>query len=316
MSPRSGVALLASSFLALTAAAQDEASATKTKSPLERACDKMQSLGGVAFSTIESQDNALTRQIRGQLPGAMGDTEVAGKWSGNVLQASLNVDQDEVVIHGGRMIARTVGGPWRLRQNALANGGQLPFVFDPQRFFSFLGGLPASERKVVHEEKTTYRQQELTVYTITLEGDAAVDCNFNGAAPSVSGGGRMMMIGLPGMGDDNPPELTVDVAIWVDPTTDLVHRIKVKSYQENAMPAGIQVRIGGPDGAEEVEPPVEDPAADAGGAPAFKQGLPVRKVGGNTSAMEFEVRFTDHGKTQAPPLDEGARRMIGVGTAK
>lgn len=280
---------------------------------LTRVCENTARSSSLSFATIETQDNAMMRRF-----SAMADqeTEVEGSWSDGVIRASIDVDADEVVIRGADMIARRGGGEWKRRHQSLAEGGRLPFVFDPERFFTALLELPATERSVQRTDSLRHRDVDHTVYSVTLEGETAKDFNHSGAVPAVGGGGMVMLHGLGGMGPTGIPDTTIDIAFWVDPTRDVVTRIRVKTYQKSGMPAGMQVRFAGPGGEvlddeDAADDDVEE--FDQDGRRIYRRGLPVRALDAETSAMEFAIELRDHGKPVELELDAGARRKLGLG---
>lgn len=308
-----GLSFAALLLLAQVAPAQDGASHDQN-ALLAKACAKMAELPGVAFRTIEHQDNAMMRQFRDRMPAGMDEeTEVQGKWCNDVTQASLNYEDDEVVIHGGRMLARS-GGDWKLRHNVLASGDALPFVLDPSLFFEVLSRLPGGQLEVRKSEPGKYRGNELTVLGVTLEDEDATDLRLCGIVPGSSGGfgggGMMRRMRMMGGGGAPQDETTIDIAFYVDPESALIHRVRVKAYNKSAMFGQVVIQGAGMgDGEEEAE---EDPVEefDGEGERLYKKGLPVRKLGKELSLTDFDISFTDHGKTFSVDLDDSQRRLL------
>ncbi len=284
-----------------SAPAQDESGTTND---LVEACAKMQKLAGVEFASIEIQTNSITRQVGGQ------DIEVDGNWSAGILQASLNLGEDQVLMSGGRMLAKKEEGAWRLRRDSLVNGEALPFVFDPKLFFDLLGNIPSDSLAIKHTEKGSYRGKEVSILSIELSGEDAVDFAFGGALPKISAGVSGMMMMRMGGGSAPAPEITIDLALYVDEETNLVHRVKAKAYKENPFGGSVQLRVNGGGGAADPEPAEEIEEVDADGNPIYVKGLRQRKAGDDLSVMEFDVRLSSHGKSFAPDLDDEGKRLL------
>ncbi|MHC5062519.1 MAG: hypothetical protein ACYTG5_00935 [Planctomycetota bacterium] len=295
-------ASLAALSLASLSTAQESTGNTKG---LVEACAKMQKLAGVEFASIEIQTNSITRQVGGQ------DVEIDGNWSAGVLQADLNLGEDQVLMSGGRMLAKKEDGSWKLRRNSLVNGEALPFVFDPKLFFDLLARIPADSMVIKHREQATYRGQEVEIMSIELEGEEALDFAFGGALPKISAGMSGMMMMRLGGGSAPAPEITIDLALYVDRETNLVHRVKAKAYKENPFGGNVQFRVAGggaagsdPEAAEEIE------EFGADGKPIYVKGLRQRKAGENMSIMEFDVRLSSHGKSFPLELGEADQAML------
>jgi hypothetical protein len=277
-----------------------------------KACEKMRLLPGVKWQTTEKQDSALTRRFAGRVGGNQ-EVEIDGRSSAGVVQATLNDGDDEIVRRGDRMLARNAGGAWKLRSGVLAEGAPLPFVFDAERFFERLGALPAAERKVLQSTTETFRDREYRVLSFTLGDEAAREFVFAGCVPAV--GMRVPLFGgLPfgGNAQAAPPEMLLDIALYVDPETGLVHRARTRAAQEGGIGGGnVQIQVAGAgfgDQDEEHEEEVKE--FDDQGNRRYERGLPVRKIGKSTSVMDFDVRFSEHGKTFAPELDAPSRALL------
>ena len=307
------------------AAAEAAAPATTTSADdalLAKALAKMGNLTGIKFKTVEVQDNAMMRRIRSQMPAGMGgdeDVQVEGTWCQGVISASVG-EGDQIVRCRGRTLAHGDGG-WKLRGDTLPGGGSLPFLFDPQLFFEVLAALPKEALKVAHAEDAKRGEQTLRVLTITLDGDAARDLFFAGAFPRVSGGPVMMRMGGMNMGGE-APAVTVDVALQVDPASGLVHRTRVKAYEENQFAGQMRIAVGGggggavaagggnEEGGEEAKEEKEAKAGGEAGEHTYKGGLPVRKLGATLSMVDFDATLSEHDKTFALELDAAAKRLL------
>lgn len=311
--------ILALACLTVTATAQESnpaeaAAGSAEQALLSRALGTMAALPSVAFKTVEATDQAMTRRFRDQMGGET-ETEVAGSSGGGIVKARLNYDADQVITHAGRTVARASEGEWKPRQGVLAGGQPMPFVLDPELFFEMLGSLPADALQVKRHEKTTYKDLELVILTLAVEGRTAREFGMTGVLPRIPSPMFRALGG--GMGDAMPqPEVTTDIAIFVDPKTALIHRIRCKSYEESPMLANVQFKVAGDGGQDiDVEENTEEDDTeenDAQGNRIYKKGLPVRRLGQGTSLLDFDITFTDHGKAAAPELDATARKLLKI----
>jgi hypothetical protein len=304
------LALVAAVSNSAAVAAQD-AAASEAQPGIAELATRMGALSGMSFKTLEEQDQAMVRRFRRMMPPGSRETELSGSSAGSWLSASLDDGEHELLFTGGRMIARLAEGEWRPRRGVTVTGKPLPFIFEPQVFFARLAGAAAAA-KDARSESTTWREKPWNLVTVSFDEDAARDLLLGGALPRVGGGhGGPIMIGAPGMGNDEPPELTLDLAFWIDPTTGLCHRIKASAYETSTMPDNMRIEFQGAEGLEEEEDAkVEEFGAD--GKRIYKGGLPVRAVDGSTSAVHFEVEFGALGATEQPQLDAAARALLGL----
>ncbi len=297
---------------------------------LDKALQKMAGLNSVSFKTSETQDDASTRQIMKQMAGLGGgmlgnqDTIVRGAQSDGILHAKMNDGNDEVALHRGRMVARS-DSQWKLRRNRLYGGAPMPFVLDPQLFFEALGQLPKSSltiRKIDHQETTEGKR---VVLSLTLEGEAAADFALAGTLPPISKGfgGMIAKLGAMGVGGGGRPDITLDLALTVDPLTALVHKVHSASYQEGGLPGAGRVVVAGAGGGGFDEEDEEDEkeeeevkTRDAQGKRLYKRGLPVRKLKNSLSKMEFDISFAKHGEPHVFDLDTTARKLLRLPTGK
>src|SRR5690606_1602118 len=231
---------------------------------LQEALARTRALDAVAFQSIESTDEAL---LRGLPIPPKDDVQVNGRRAGDLLLASIGYDEDEVLLAGGRMLARQGGGAWKLRRNCLADGRPLPFVADPLQMVGLLADLPAKDRAVVHAEPGKVRDADVTVYTITLAGAAADELLFAGFMPRTAGPRAMVALG--GATDLLPkPQVTLDIAISVDAATGHVVRLQSRAYVKSTLPGNVRIQVqgGGEFDEADEEEEAEDENEDAAGA--------------------------------------------------
>lgn len=302
--------------------AQDAAAKAAPKQAdqrLQKSLATMAQLPSCAFSTVLSWQQGDGKKPRGaqvvllggggRLLRAGAEERVKGVSRGGVLGATCSGD-NEVVFAGRRQIARVENGDWKLRDQCLAGGQDLPFVLDPQLLFDRLLALGP---EVTHAEVGTWNDRPIEILTVTVEGDDAVELLWSGALPEQGGGlGGIMIVNQGGRKAVPKPDVVIDLAFFVDPATRLVHELKVRSYAEAGAKGARIVAIGGPGGGfhiggEEEEEEEEQEAT----APAFEDGLPVRDTEDRV-VQKLDVTFTDHGEAPLPELDETARRLLGL----
>jgi hypothetical protein len=310
--------------------AQDDAAATpEPPSPrevLNKAIQRMAKINGVGFRTTETQNSVMSRNIAKQMGGAGGmlgggrDVAVRGSWSDGILRASINDDADEMLSFRGRMVARNDDVSWKLRRNRTASGSTMPFVLDPGRFFEALQALPKGALQVKNSKASTYKDKDVLIVGLTLEGENAQDFALSGALPSVSsgmGGGMMMVMRGMGGGAGTLPELTVDLSLYIEPTTGYIHKIKSRSYQESQGGGGVQIQVrggggfgGGDDDEDEEEEKIKE--KDEAGKRIYKRGLPVRDLGDNLSRMSYDVVFTKHDQAVQKKIAPRAKTLLRI----
>ena len=183
-------------------------------------------------------------------------------------------------------------------------------------------------RKVDEQETTRGKR---VVLSLTLRGNAANDFALAGTLPAMAKGFGGMIAKLGAMGGGGGlPELTVDLALVVDPSTALVHRVRSAAYQETGGFPGGRVVLGGAPGGfgddddddeDEDEDDEEDDedevkTRDAQGNRLYKRGLPVRKLRDSLSKMRFNISFTKHGQPYVFELDATGRKLLRLPTSK
>jgi hypothetical protein len=302
--------------------AQDAEKAPKA-AKLRKALSTMTRLPSLAFetSTTTTAQNPFVRLRGGRAPKPR-TVATNGVSSGDILSLSFNDDEDQVIFRGRRMIARNDDSAWALRRGKLAEGGTLPFVFDPELFFGTLSKLPL---KVMHKEVGTANNKPVETYTISISGEDAQNLLWGGVIPEPSASGsagamQVVMIGGAGGGFRRAApkvKMTVDLAISIDPATSLVHKIKVRTYSKanNNRFGGMVIRAGGGGfGEDEDDEDEEDEEEEAQEFdpenPKFEGALPVRKKKGK-NVMKFNITITEH-NSAVLDLNARARSLLNL----
>lgn len=314
--------ILATLALSLALPAQDKAAAADTlqvnhAKTLQKAVRTMAGLDSMTFRTTERQSSVMGRNIAKQTGGMMPvdvEVDVRGSWSKGVLKASVNDGDDEIIAYRGRQVARNDDVSWKLRVNRVVTGGSLPYVMDPSRLFETLSAIPEAAFKITTQTASTYKNKQVQVLGITLKGQHAQDFALAGGLPAINSetGGFMRRLGGAGGGAPEMPELTVDLAFYVEPSTGYIHKIKTRSYQEAGMGGGVQFRIqggGGDFGADEDE---EEEVAekDKNGKRIYRRGLPIRQLGNRLTRLTFDVVLSKLGEESTMKIDSEARRIL------
>jgi hypothetical protein len=282
---------------ALPAAGSPEAEALVTK-----ALDKMKAYGRGAFTTSESNDNAL---LRGHgLPFGNDDTDVSGGWNRNLVWGES--DDKQYLRANGRMLAK-IDGKWKLRAKKLEGGRPAPFTLDPELLFTVLAELPDDARKVANVEAGEAGGKKVVVLSLALEGAAASEFAESGAVPG-GGGGGFVMFGAPGM-DTPENEYAAYVALFVEPDSGDLLRFATKIYEKNEMMGNVQIQVQG-GGGDEAEAKDDEKEAPAGGPLQWKKGLPVRKPAKDESVTTYRADFKKLGAADAPALDDKAKALL------
>lgn len=282
---------------ALPAAGSPQASAL-----VDKAIAKMQAYGRGAFSTSQSNDNAM---LRGHgLPFGAEDTEISGGWNRGLVWADS--DGKEYVRANGRMVTK-VDGKWQLRGKNLEGGKPAPFTLDPELLLTVLADAPAAARSVANVEGAEVGGKKVAVLSLALEGAVAREFVESGAVPT-GGGGGFLMLGGPGM-DAPEIEYVAYVALFVDAESGDLLRFATKIYETNPMMGNVQIQFaGGPGGDEEA---AEEEKAEAADAPLkWKKGLPTKKPAKEESVTTFRVDFKKLGMADGPALDDRAKALL------
>jgi hypothetical protein len=306
------LALLAALSLPLwtpTLTAQDpggDAAATTAAAPrqaLTAALTKTLATGTSSFSTTEDQDVALMRRMRA-MTGAQ-ETEVDGRWVGDLREASIGDDQIVVFVHGGRALVKGADGSYVRCRDSDHFGRPLPFVVEPKLLLESLLELEPDAAKLVDQAPSADGKRH--TYGLTIDGKHAAALVLSGALPRTAS----PMLRLPGgLGRTAPAplECTIDIAFDVDVETQLVQQIRTRIYKVDPMPEGVQFRIGSQDDTDEAADEADPKGAN--GEPIYRQGLRVRGEKKDVSKTTFEIRLKDHGKAADPKLDDAARRWL------
>lgn len=266
-----------------------------------------------------NQANAIAFAILGNRIGMQSEGKCRGSWHQDLRCVAFDDDEgDELRLVGGRTIAKDQQRDWTLRQGHFADGNGCDFVPDPQRLLQVLADMPL---EVVWREVGSLDDRPVEIVTATLTREQLGEALWAGAVPPAfcaSTSNVFRMMGRAGgkvqRGAAEPPDATVDVAVYLDPATSLVQQVQLRSWMKDDIQRGgagvvvvrggaIQANGGGEEEEEDEEVGKQEPLR-------YEQGLPLRSRK-KTTVTDVTVRLADHGKTAAPTLDERQRRLLG-----
>jgi hypothetical protein len=106
----------------------------------------------------------------------------------------------------------------------------------------------------------------------------------------------------------------LDLAIYLDLETGYVQRVRAATYQEGGMPGNVMIKVGGLGGDEEEEEVIDEAEfKDADGQPKYKNGLRLRPITKQVSALTFDALFADNGLQRLPELSDRQRELLRLG---
>lgn len=247
------------------------------------------------------------------LPFGGTDVEISGGWHRHVIWGEA--DGREYVVANGRMMAK-VDGEWRLRRDKLSGGQPVPFTLDPNYLVAVIKRLPNAAKNIVHVQSGKLRGKAMTLLTIKLDQEDALEFADSGAAPGVGGGfGAVMLFG--GLGGMEPPrpDLETYMVFYVDAESGDLTRMAIKTYSTNQMMGNIQIagRVGGVEEEEVEEEEVEEEeVVEETGEVKWRRGLPRIKLAKDQSVMTFRADFRNLGMAKAPELDEKSQQLLRI----
>ena len=276
----------------------------------------------VAFSMKQESDSPMLRQFRGRGRGNPFGGSAADGARGVAVDKALQIrmGDEEVIFAGRRMVARQKDGAWKLRQHRLADGAALPSIPQTDILLDLLAG---QYLVVTHSEVGTLDGRPIQILSATLTPDQAVEMAWDGQLPEASPLTATVLRGFGRRVVPPRPDLTVDMAFLVDPSTKLLHELRVRVAEPEQGRGGVrigggrggagaavqivQVGVGGAEVEEEEEEEEDGPPADPN---VFTNGFPGRDLD-DKSVVELTIRFTEHGAAKLE-LDPSAALLLNV----
>ena len=257
----------------------------------------------------------------GRLMGASMKGKATGSWHDGLTHVKFDGDEgDELLLAGARMLARDDNHDWCRRRGHFADGNKLDYVPDPQALMQQLGQWPLA---VTKRGAGSFDDRPVEVLSVTLTGEQVAELFYAGSLPqalqygrNVFGNAVQIAIGGGGGGRQAPPapNLTVDLAISLDPGTGQIFEIRGNAWAEkNGNGNGVfvfragNVQIGGADDEEEEEE--EEEEAEQDGPLEYKDGLPKRSKK-KFSCSGFSLQLSQHGQAPKPALTEAQQKLL------
>lgn len=287
---------------------------------LEKALQRAATLTDTAFAAAWGPDRKRgnAQDPFGLLPGAGATGEVSGSWHPDLVHVKFAGDeQDEVLIAGRRMIARSKAAKWALRAGRFADGTEAPFVPDVALL---LDQLARWQLALTHREVGMLDDRPVEVLSVTLNDDQVTETVWGGLLPpALTSGmpGAVVRLAFGGRGAGGRmaptrPDATIDLAVTIDPATGVVHQLHFRAYANEGMAGRVVVMggargVGGNDEAE-AEPEEE---IDEDAPLVYVDGLPKRPRQKKV-VNDFTVRLGPQGEAKAPKLDAAAKELLGL----
>ncbi len=250
---------------------------------------------------------------------------VRGSWHDGLTHLVYGEDGDEFLLAGRRMLAKDKKSGWCLRAGRFADGNTVGFLPDVPLLLQRLAtwDLALTQRTV-----GSLDDRPVEILSVTLNPDQVAEAVWAGLLPDVlaPGGNPFAQVirfgALPGNNARvaaEKPGATVDLALFLDPSTNTLHELRFRSWTKvDAQQGGrmVFVRQGGAvvqaagAGEEEEDEEDEEQAAAAAKQPLeYADGLPLRKRS-KMLVRDFTVRLTEHGSKPAPALTDEQAKLL------
>ena len=253
-----------------------------------------------------------------QLLGRQQSGEVRGSWHPGLDHLTFaDEQQDEFLLSGRRMLARSKNDDWVPRAARFADGNEVDFLPDVPALLRQLADWPLA---ITHRDVGMLDDMPVEILSITLNDDQVTAAVWSGLLPPAlttffsAGVFQVAMGGGQGRRPATRPEATIDLAVTFDPATSMLRRLQFRGYTSQARlggrvvvaGAGGQLRLGGNDEGGE-----EDEEIDEDAPLQYVDGLPKRPRK-NKSVCDFTLRLFDQGQVAAPELSEKQRKLLGL----
>lgn len=252
-----------------------------------------------------------------------GDTR--GSWHQDLMRVAFDNDQhDELLVAGRRTLAKDDGHDWQLRAGRFADGNTVAFVPDVALL---LQRLASWDLAVTRRSVGALDDRPVELITVALGPDQVAEAVWAGLLPeaisSMSGSAQVLRFAVAGAAAGGrpaatAPTTTIDLVVYLDPGTNLIHRLHFRGWTKQDAMAGMAggglivaqgaaVRVGRAGGAEDED---EHDDVDPDAPLVYESGLPVRPRK-QTTVCDVVVGLSDHGHVVAPPLSAEQKQLLG-----
>ena len=319
------LSLLSASLLMATLPSQDAVQEpavdpkAAVKKRLKAALAKSGTTADTAFSLKWGPDKKAKQNNPFAAMMAEGNSgSVKGSWHDDYRTVKFaGKGKDELLLSGTRMLARDDNRKWCRRNAHFADGNRIIYIPDPQVLLQQLAAWPLA---VTHREAGALNDRPVEIVSVTLNAAQVGELFWSGAMPESMATNNGIAFGIaqqvgggraaPARAAATPPDVTMDLAISLDPSTHLVHEIRARAWaKENANMAVFVIngRIGGNADAEEEE--AEEEEVDESAPLVYEKGLPKRprkKMG----VANFTLRLTEHGQRAQAELNDKQKSLL------
>jgi hypothetical protein len=242
--------------------------------------------------------------------------DVTGSWHEGRTHVHFGSDEkDELLLAGGSMLARDKNRDWCRRSGHFADGNRITFVPNAQALLKQLASWPLA---VTRREVGAYRDRPVEIVSVTLNAEQVGELIWSGCLPrSLSQGHFAQAInivigGNAGRQAATPPNTTIDLAVSLDPGTNLVHQIRVRAWTKSDQNGGaLAVPVGGIaiGRVEEEEEEEEEEEADDNKPLEYVKGLPKRSRR-KASVANFTLQLENHGQQAKTELTARQKSLL------
>lgn len=302
------------------ATAVDPAVKAKLTQVLQKAAATTDTAFAAKWGPIKKREADDGQQIFVQLMGgSRSDGACEGSWHQDRVHVTFDNDEgDQLLIAGHRTLAKDDDHDWTLRSGRLRDGNRHGFIPDLPLLFE---QLVRWDLPIAHRSVGSLNDRPIEIVSLTLTVDQVAEAIWCGALPdglvtAPIGGFGMMMGGGGGRAPARKPTATVDIAIYFDPATGVVHKLHCRAHAkaDDAIAGRVVIRAGGAgapaaDEEEEEEQPEED-TKPAEGPLEYVDGLPKRSRKKMT-VNDYTVTLSKHGECKAPELTDAQKKLLG-----